>query len=175
MLDLFFYALCAVMLGLALVTVLARNLFRAALGLLGLLLGTAVLFLLLRAEMVALVQIMVYIGGIMIFVLYAVLLTSELGGKMARPSLLKIISALIVAGAVFGSIFKLIRATHEYTNTITSGDRSNFGNIADIISLGLRLLDPGPDGFLIPFELISVVLLAAMVGAIALARRENSK
>ncbi len=67
--DLFFYALCAAMLGLAAVTVLARNLFRASLGLLGVLLGTAALFLLLRAEMSALVQGMVYIGGILIFVL----------------------------------------------------------------------------------------------------------
>jgi NADH-quinone oxidoreductase subunit J len=168
--DLFFYALCAALLGLAGVTVLARNLFRSALGLLGVLLCTAVLFLLLRAEMVALVQVMVYIGGIMIFVLYAVLLTSELGGKMANPSLLKIGAALAVSGSVLAFLIGLARSNHADENTVTSGDISSFADIASIKSLGLRLLDPGPDGFLVPFELISVVLLAAMVGAIALAR-----
>ena len=44
-------------------------------------------------------------------------------------------------------------------------------NIASLKSLGFRLLNPGPDGFLIPFELISVLLLAAMVGAIAIAKQ----
>ncbi len=169
--DLFFYALCAALLGMAGVTVLARNLFRSALGLLGVLLCTAVLFLLLRAEMVALVQVMVYIGGIMIFVLYAVLLTSELGGRMAHPSPLKVVSALAVSAASLVFLVGLARSTRADENTLTAGDLSTFRDIASLRDLGLRLLDPGPDGFLVPFELISVVLLAAMVGAIALARQ----
>ncbi len=172
--DLFFYALCAALLGLAGVTVLARNLFRSAMGLLGVLLCTAILFLLLRAEMVALVQVMVYIGGIMIFVLYAVLLTSELGGKMAHPSVLKVLAGLIVSITVMILLVGLARTTHVDENTLTAGDISSFGDIAALRSLGLRMLDSGPDGFLIPFELISVLLLASMVGAIALARRSNS-
>lgn len=169
--DLFFYFLCAALLGLAGVTVLARNLFRSALGLLGVLLCTAVLFLLLRAEMVALVQVMVYIGGIMIFVLYAVLLTSELAGKMEHPSVLKVISALVVSGTALSFLVGLARKSGVDENTVTSGDHSSFADIASLQALGLRLLDPGPDGFLVPFELISVLLLAAMVGAIALARQ----
>ena len=162
--DLFFYAVCAAMLGLAGVTVLARNLFRAALGLLGVLLGTAVVFLLLRAEMVALVQVMVYIGGIMIFVLYAVLLTSELGGKMPRPSPAKLGLAVGVAALALGFLARLaLRA-----GSLGRGDEN--AAIAALKPLGSRLLDPGPGGFLIAFELISVLLLAAMVGAIAVAR-----
>ena len=161
--DLFFYALCAAMLGLAAVTVLARNLFRAALGLLGVLLGTAALFLLLRAEMVALVQIMVYIGGILIFVLYAVLLTSELGGRMAAPSPAKIATALVSAVIAFAYLGRLAWGA-------ASPERVPEGPIAALGPLGARLLDPGPGGFLAPFELVSVLLLAAMVGAIAVAR-----
>jgi NADH-quinone oxidoreductase subunit J len=163
--DLLFYGLAAVMLGLAAATVLARNLFRAALGLLGVLWCTAVLFIVLRAEMVALVQVMVYIGGIMIFVIYAVLLTSELGGRMAAPSHLKAAGAVIVAGTVAGVIVGFARRSGSGESGLAAP-----GNIAALKSLGLRLLDPGPQGFLVPFELISVVLLAAMVGAIAIAR-----
>lgn len=163
--DAFFYAVCAAMLGLAGITVIARNLFRAALGLLGVLLGTAVLFLLLHAEMVALIQVMVYIGGIMIFVLYAVLLTSELGGRMARPSPPKIALGAVAALAAFAWLARLALGTGD------SGAEPAAQGVASLLPLGARLLDPGPGGFLIAFELISLLLLAAMVGAIAVARQ----
>jgi NADH-quinone oxidoreductase subunit J len=166
--DVFFYALAAVMLILAVSTVLARNLFRSALALLGVLWCTAALFILLRAEMVALVQVMVYIGGIMIFVLYAVLLTSELGGKMAAPSFFKAAGAFIVAGTAAGVIAGFARRAGGVTPTVPAAE-----NIAALKSLGMRLLNPGPNGFLVPFELISVLLLAAMVGAIAVAREHR--
>jgi NADH-quinone oxidoreductase subunit J len=194
--DFFFYALCAAMLGLAGMTVLARNLFRSALALLGVLLCTAILFLLLQAEMVALVQVMVYIGGIMIFVLYAVLLTSELGGRMASASPLKIAVAVVVAAVAWGSLGCLAKRAGAAGDAAPSGfmDPAEFPvpagtepsasapgelpgsavpspNIASLKSLGALFLDP--KGFLIPFELISVLLLAAMVGAIAVARDEG--
>jgi NADH-quinone oxidoreductase subunit J len=162
--DLFFYALCAAMLGLAAATVLARDLFRASLGLLGVLLGTAALFLMLGAEMPALVQVMVYIGGILIFVLYAVLLTSELGGRMAGPSPAKIGMAALASIAAFAWLGRL-----AWTAAVPAGPADG-GPIAALKPLGARLLDPGPGGFLVPFELISALLLAALVGAIAIAR-----
>ncbi len=177
----------------AVITVLARNLFRAALGLLGVLVGTAALFLLLQAEMVALVQVMVYIGGIMIFVLYAVLLTSELGGKMPGPSPLKWVFGLAVAGTALAFLVDLVHKAHctlaaslmpaadgandaatgAVNAAASSGATAVSGGVASMHSLGLRLLDAGPNGFLVPFELISVLLLAAMVGAIALARHDT--
>lgn len=161
--DLFGFAVCSALLGLAVLTVAARNLFRAALALLGVLLSTAILFLLLQAELVALVQVMVYIGGIMIFVLYAVLLTSELGGRMPAPSWRTSGSAALVSLASLAGLAILFRSAGTGADAAT-------GNIASVKTLGLRLLDPGPDGFLVPFELVSVLLLAAMVGAIAIAR-----
>lgn len=167
--DLFFYAVCAAMLFLAGLTVLARNLFRAALGLLGVLLGTAVLFVMLHAEMVALVQVMVYIGGIMIFVLYAVLLTSELGGRMASPSWPKAALGAITALAAFAWLGRLALGTSSPAREAAVAD----AGIAALKPLGARLLDPGPGGFLIAFELISILLLAAMVGAIAVARESK--
>ncbi|MEO7424074.1 MAG: NADH-quinone oxidoreductase subunit J [Fibrobacteria bacterium] len=193
--DSFFYALCAVLLGFAGLTVLARNLFRAALALLGVLLCTAVLFLLLQAELVALAQVMVYIGGVMIFVLYAVLLTSELGGKMPSPTPLKAAVGVAVAAVMLAFMADLaLRVGHGEPIGGTreaeamDGDPAALAmdkllesirrpvvkpvgdgtNIASLKSLGARLLDP--QGFLVPFELISVLLLAAMVGAIAVAR-----
>lgn len=169
--DAFFHGVGALLLALALATVLARNLFRAALSLLGVLWCTAMLFLLLKAEMMALVQVMVYIGGIMIFVLYAVLLTSELGGRMPRPSGFRAAWGLAAALACLAPLVGVARWTARSTvEVVGPGAEPPIGNLAPLKALGLRLLDPGPDGFLVPFELISLVLLAAMVGAIALAR-----
>jgi NADH-quinone oxidoreductase subunit J len=167
--DLFFYGISAALVGLAGITVLARNLFRAALALLGVLLCTAVLFILLQAELVALVQVMVYIGGIMIFVLYAVLLTSELGGRMPGPSGLKVGGAGIAAALVLTMLLTWAGNARGGSTAAEAAAQAGV-NIASVRSLGQRLLDPGPQGFLVPFELISVVLLAAMVGAIAIAR-----
>lgn len=161
--DAFFYALCAAMLGLAFVAATARNLFRASLGLLGVLLGTASLFLLLQAELAALAQIMVYIGGILIFVLYAVLLTSELGGRMASPSPAKIAVALAASLAAFGGLGRLAWGA-------AAPGRIPDGPIAALKPIGARLLSTGPGGFLVPFELVSLLLLAALVGAVAVAR-----
>lgn len=169
--DYFFYFLSATLLTFAFVTVTAQNLFRSALGLLGVLLCTAILFVLLKAEMVALVQVMVYIGGIMIFVLYAVLLTSQLGGKMPKASWLKIVSALVTCGALFVFLLKILGSTFLNENAPIPKDLGVSMNIAAIQALGLRLLDSSPNGFLIQFELISLLLLAALVGAIALARQ----
>lgn len=174
--DLFFYGTGGVLLALALLTVTARNLFRAALSLLGVLWCTAMLFLLLKAEMVALVQVMVYIGGIMIFVLYAVLLTSELGGRMPKPSLSKLIGGGIAALAFLAMLAGISRwAARSTVDIVGPGAQPPVGNIASLKAIGLRLLDPGPDGFLVPFEIISVVLLAAMVGAIAIARHGGAR
>ena len=170
--DFFFYGVGAALLGLALLAVAARNLFRSALALLGVLWCTAMLFILLKAEMVALVQVMVYIGGIMIFVLYAVLLTSELGGRMPRPAAVRTVFGAASAAVFLAFLLGLSRwVAGDRVEVVGPGAEVPMGNIASLKDLGLRLLDPGPDGFLVPFEIISVVLLAAMVGAIAIARQ----
>jgi len=165
--NVLFYCLGAVLLIFAGFTVLSKNLFRSVLAFLGVILCTAVLFISLRAEMVALAQLMVYVGGILIFVLYAVFLTSELGGRMPGPGQRR--TFIAIAAAMFSLAVLLGLAWRFYAPAV--GDQPVESNIASMKSLGLRLLNAGPDGFLIPFELISVLLLAAMVGAIAVAKQ----
>lgn len=165
--DALFFVVAGGMLVLGTCVVTLRNLFHAALALLGTLFGTAVLFLLLGAEFVALAQVMVYIGGIMVFVLYAVFLTSDLGNKMPMPG--KMASALTLITAV---AFFAVLAGNVWTGTagFSSGLTKEF---ASLHAVGERLLDPGPNGFLVPFELVSVLLLAALVGALAVVRGVN--
>jgi len=165
--DVLFYCLGAVLLIFAGFTVLSKNLFRSVLAFLGVILCTAVLFISMRAEMVALGQLMVYVGGILIFVLYAVFLTSELGGRMPDPGQRK---TFIAIAASMISIAILLGLLLQFRGS-SGAEQVVEPNIASLKSLGLRLLNAGPDGFLVPFELISVLLLAAMVGAIAIAKQ----
>ena len=164
--ELGFFATAAALLIFGMVAVTHRNLFRAVIAFLGVLLSTAVLFLLLQAETVALVQVMVYIGGVMIFLLYGVLLTSELGGNMLHHSksirLSALAGCLILAALLLAGIW-----TSHFPQQDTAAP------IADLKGIGLRLLDAGPEGFLFPFELVSVLLLAALLAAIAMARKDQ--
>ncbi len=162
--DVAFYLIATALLVSALATVTLRHLFHAALALLATLFASATLFLLLGAELVALGQVLVYIGGVMVFVLYAVFLTTDLGRRMPAPSRWKTAGALLTAGAVFAL---LTVALHQARALAGGAAPADFASLA---TLGARLLDPGPSGFLIPFEGVSVLLLAALVGALALAR-----
>ena len=165
--DLGFLATAASLLIFGMVAVTHRNLFRAVIAFLGVLLSTAVLFLLLQAETVALVQVMVYIGGVMIFLLYGVLLTSELGGNMPHGSLSVRLSAVAGCAALAALLLTGIWTSHFPQQDTAAGP------IADLKGVGLRLLDAGGDGFLLPFELVSVLLLAALLAAIAMARKDR--
>ncbi len=173
--DVGFYLSAAGMLSCGLAAVTLRDLFKTVMAFLGLLLFTAVLFLVLEAETVALVQVMVYIGGVMIFLLYGVLLTSELGGKTVPCSGAQRIAALVGCASLATLLILAIWAlplpvAAALVSTREAPPTVAFAPIADLGSIGMRLLDPGPEGFLLPFELISVLLLGAAVGAIALTR-----
>jgi NADH-quinone oxidoreductase subunit J len=165
--DFLFYLVAGGMLILATCTVALRSLFHAALCLLGTLSGTAALFLLLGAELVALAQVMVYIGGVMVFVLYAVFLTTDLGGRMAPPRSWHAILAWIAAAAVFALVAGQIWVNAADPMLDPGVPVQTF---ASLRAIGSRLLDPGGNGFLVPFELVSVLLLAALVGALAVVK-----
>ncbi len=101
--------------------------------------------------------------------------------KMAAPSPAKIAMALVSAIAAFAYLGGLAWSTAKPEGTgavaVFRGAPAGMpvpAPIAALKPLGARLLDPGPGGFLVPFELISALLLAALVGAIAVARGGRS-
>jgi NADH-quinone oxidoreductase subunit J len=160
--DLLFYLLAASMLIFSTLTVTARNLFHAALCLLGSLVGTAVIFVLLGAETVALGQILVYVGGILIFVLYSIFLTTDMAGRMEAPSRLQkglgFVASLALFSVVSGKLW------------VVTKSRGSAADFASLQAVGERLLHPGAKGFLVPFEVISILLLVALVGSLAIVR-----
>ncbi len=167
--DFFFYLVAIGMVITAIGVVTVRNILHAALLLVATFYGTVVLYLMLNAEFVAMTQLIVYIGGIVIVVVFTILLTSHLGEIHESASRMrKIFSGLLALGffALFGNVLSRSRDMLD----ILPGSNEEFASL-DII--GQRLLSASSTGFLLPFELISLLLLAAIVGALVIAERPS--
>lgn len=137
-----------------------RNLFRAALSLGLVLLGVAVLFILLEADFLAFVQILVYVGAILTLVVFAIMLTAKLQTSTALPASRQRVPAAAVAIGLFAI---LVSTTHAVPWPAASS-----GPAVTLASLGQELVKT----LVLPFEVISLVFVAAMVGAIAIAARQ---
>lgn len=158
--QIIFIVSAAVIVASALMVVTTRNLVHAALWLIAALFGVAVLFVLLEAGFLAVVQVVVYIGAIAIMFIFAVMLTRrdllDHGPQLNRSWPLVAVLSLLT----FGGLFVILRQVPEKTTAIPiSGDT--------LPSLGNALVSP--DLFVLPFEAASVLLLAALVGAVYLA------
>lgn len=141
-----------------LVAVASRNLWRSGLGLGLMLLSTAFLYLVLGSELLFSVQILVYVGGVLVLLLFLIMLTSQLVGREIKQTSTNIPSGAIVSISLFILLAFIIwneRLPRSETIPI---------ELRDVGSLLLK-------EYLLPFELVSLVLLAAFIGAAVLARR----
>jgi NADH:ubiquinone oxidoreductase subunit 6 (subunit J) len=156
-----FIILSAIALIGALGVVTTRNLFRAALFLVLSFIGVAGFYILLEAEFLAMVQILVYVGAIAILIIFAIMLSQRLMAPGYKASNEQWVWALVSAVALFAVLaFILLRVGWP------TGEASiPQGTVAE---LGKALVDP--DQYLLVFEVASVLLLAALVGAVVIAR-----
>jgi len=156
-----FYGLMVGIIGTAVVTVTVRNLFHAAIFLAFTLLGVAIVYFFLHAEFIAAIQILLYVGAIMVLVIFAIMLTARMHDPSIRQSNRQRIPALIasVAALVF-----LISAILKTPWKLASEPQST-----DAVKLGQALMGE----FVFPFEMISLVLLIALIGAITVSRSDQ--
>ena len=163
----FFYLMAGGILASAWYVVTARNLFRSAMGLIAVLTGIAGLYLLLNAQLLAAVQVAVYIGGIVVLIVFVILLVSDVTQAAFQPSSGRLCGwAGLTTLMLLGFMMFAIGDAHLASSTLDSG-RS-----ATIAEIGRALLLPAKGGFVLPFEVVSVLLLAAMIGALTVARPE---
>ncbi len=150
--------------------VTAKRLIHAALWLILTLFGVAVVFGLLEASFFAIVQVVVYIGAIAILVIFAIMLTREAVDDSFINNHRWILTAIIGLIALAGLLLAIFTwpQADSFTTPLTDAQR-------DIGEMGLALLDP--EGYLIPFEVSSILLLAALVGAVhvGISRKEEDK
>lgn len=155
--DLAFFVLAAALLAGSFGTVLAKNLYRAAYSLAAALLATAGLYLLLAAPVLAAVQILLYTGGVLTLVVFALVLTGtpESGPAWRRP-----LPAAILAAGVFAALAPFALSVEA---TPLAGGPDPAG------TAGAMLFTR----YVVPFELLSVLLLGALFGALVIARRDG--
>jgi NADH-quinone oxidoreductase subunit J len=160
----FFGAIAVFTLYTAYFVVTAHNLFRSALGLTSVLIGVAGLYLLMDAAFLSAIQIAVYLGGIVVIVVFAILMIADVTQReflTARPA--RSAGAMAAGGLFFGLIAWAMRV-----QGFGAGPRPDPA-AADVAVIGRALVNPGAGGFALPFEVISLVLLAALLGAITVA------
>jgi NADH-quinone oxidoreductase subunit J len=155
--DLAFYGLAVCLLAAAAAVVTAKSLFRAAFALSLALVATAGFYLLLTAPLLAAVQILLYTGGVLTLVVFALVVAgaNTEGARWRKP-----VPAALLALAVFVALAASVRS-------LPGGSPGN--GIASGKDVGLMLFHD----YLVPFELLSVLLLGAVFGALLLARRDR--
>lgn len=173
MIDLIFYLLAFVLIALSLLVVAARNLLNAALALIGTFFATAALYLLLHMEFTALAQVMVYIGGIVVFMVITILLTGRIGERNLFPKTAgQRLWGLGVSLVFFSLLWSASRHFELPAGPPPWAADAGAGSLA---AVGRRLLSPEVGGFVIPFEVISFLLVAALIGAVVIARRDDHR
>ena len=142
--------------------VTTRNVVHAALYLVGTLLGAAILFVLLLAEFVAWVQVLVYVGAVVVLMLFGLMLTRAPIGSANFDNNQRWLAALC-AGTLFG-VTSWIMVESFAGREIELGEHGTLTrSVGEVIF----------SSFVLPFEVVSVLLLAALVGAVVIARRDD--
>lgn len=161
-----FYILASMIVIFSVLTVTTRKILRAAVYLLTVLLATAGLFFLLNFNFLAAVQLTVYAGGIVVLIIFSIMLTSHVNERLEATGNRKKFFSFV---AVLAGALICISTILDYGFK----EKSDIEINTSMSKIGTDLLSYGDGGFVLPFEVISILLLAAMIGAIVLAKRET--
>ncbi len=158
--DIAFLGISAFTLASAAGVAFSRKVLYSAFSLLGTLAGAAGLFILLSSDFIAVTQILIYVGGILILIVFAVMLTNKIGDVKLTNQVVNYKAAVPLAAAV--AIFLV--------STLTSGVwvEKDAPYASMVVPIGNALLKE----YLLPFEIVSIVLLGALVGSMVIVRRE---
>jgi NADH-quinone oxidoreductase subunit J len=152
----------------SILTVTSRRILRAAVFLLFVLVSTSGLYFMLNYQFLAAVQLTLYAGGIVVLIIFSILLTSHISQNFEPSGWKKDIYSAIAA--VTGAILSIITILDYSFSATTEAAKE-----VDMRLIGKSLLSVDYDGYVLPFEVISVLLLAAMVAAIVVAKKGAPK
>jgi len=162
MINIVFWFFVVMTIAAALTVVLSKNLIYAAIALLVTFLGVAAMYVFLWADFMAGTQVMIYIGGILILLLFGIMLTTKITSvRISHTNVQRGVGALIVA-AIFGGLIWMINFT-PWLQILSQEPQQTVHDIGTLLMTD----------FLLPFEVASVLLLGALIGAAVLARKES--
>jgi len=161
-----FYIIATIILVSSLLAVTSRRILRSAVYLLFSLAGTAGFYFMVGYFFLGAVQLIVYAGGIVVLIIFSILLTSHLNEKIQNPGTLKMLFAALLGLAGIGMTLFVLLGYHFTPDDGHSG-------VLDVSTIGQKLMNYKDGGYVLPFEVISILLLAAMIGAIVVAKRSK--
>ncbi|MGH7820438.1 MAG: NADH-quinone oxidoreductase subunit J family protein [Candidatus Binatia bacterium] len=156
-----FYVISGVTIVSAAGVAFSRNIVYSALALLGTFAGVVGLYAFLAADFVAVVQLLVYIGGILVITIFAVMLTHRIADVQVSNRSVARLPALLITGGVFLLMSRAVYRTSWHLVEAPAARETTY-------AIGNAFLGK----YVLPFELASLVLLAALIGAIVLSRKE---
>jgi NAD(P)H-quinone oxidoreductase subunit 6 len=156
-----FYLVAILTVGSAFIVAFSRNIIYSAFSLLGTFAGVAGLYVFLGADFVAGVQLLIYVGGILVLILFAVMLTHRITDVEITNRAAGRIPALIITGLFVYLLIETVRQT-PWVKVKEIVYQPTTAKIGDLFL----------ESYLLPFELASLVLLAALIGAVVLSRKE---
>ena len=161
--QIIFYVIAVVTVGFAALVAFSRNIVYSAFALVGALMGVAGVYILLAADFVAMVQVLLYVGGIVVLTIFAVMLTQGIGDVAVSNRAVGPLAGLTVialAGAVM--LYATLRTPwHLATDVQVSATTYGVGNAF----LG---------AYVLPFEIASIVLLVSLIGAVVISRQDSA-
>lgn len=168
--NIMFVILAVVMVLASLATVLTKSVVRATTYLFFVLLGTAGMYFLLGYTFLGAAQVMVYAGGVIVLYVFAILLTDGAKDKTFKRTRKDASRGLLLSLAGFVT-FAWVILSHQFKAQLLSAPSEQVSANATVQSIGHHLLSSGQGGYLLPFEAVSVLLLACIVGALIIARK----
>ena len=161
-----FYLLAALTLVSGLLAVTTRMIFRAAIYLLFSLIGIAGIYFWLQYEFIAAVQIVVYVGGIVVLIIFSIFLTQQAGDELPRQKMGRQLFSLLAAFCGLALVMVQLYQ-HNFIKTKNPAIEPTVSNI------GNQMLGVDDNGYALPFEVVSILLLAALIGCIVIALKSK--
>ena len=158
-----FYLFAVITLVSASIVVFSKNIIYSAFALLFAFFGVAGLYVLLMADFIAVTQLMIYVGGILVLVLFGVMLTTRVINVDMRTGTIQTLPAVLIVAALAGTLVGVFWSTDWRIMPAFPGFEKTAPRIGELLLTS----------YLLPFEIASVVLLVALVGAAMIARREK--
>lgn len=164
--NIIFYLLSLITLVSAVLAVTTRMIFRAAIYLLFTLIGIAGIYFWMQYEFIAAVQVVVYVGGIVVLIIFSIFLTQQTGELLPRQKMGRQLFAALASFCGLALVM-LQLAQHSFT--------ASPGKVIEptVANIGSRMIGVEEGGYSLPFEVVSILLLAALIGCIVIALKSK--
>ena len=163
-----FIIIAAIILISGILAVTTKHIMRAATYLIFVLFGTAGLYFLMGYTFLGSVQVMVYAGGVVVLYIFALMLTGQHDNDEKVPAATIKKAAALIASLGGAALMLFIFSSHKFATTVLTAPSEQ---LTSVKTLGTQLVASDKYGFLLPFEAVSILLLACIIGGLVIARK----